>query len=73
VTGFLYGLLVTLAWLLALKHAIKFFWISPIIPWACCAVTIGSAIYVHRRVEDATEEASQQPSEAASEMAVALS
>jgi hypothetical protein len=73
VTGFLYGLLVTLAWLLALKHAIKFFWISPVIPWACCAITIGSAIFVHRRLEDAAEEASQQPSEAASELAVALS
>jgi hypothetical protein len=73
VTGFLYGLLVTLAWLLALKHAIKFFWISPVIPWACCAITIGSAIFVHRRLEAATEEASQQPSEAASEMVVALS
>jgi hypothetical protein len=73
VTGFLYGLLVTLAWLVALKYALKFFWISPIIPWLCCTLTVGSAIFLHRRVEAATEEASEQPSTAATEMAVALS
>jgi PAP2 superfamily protein len=35
-----FGLLVTLAWLVALRHAGKFFWISPVIPWALCVATI---------------------------------
>jgi PAP2 superfamily protein len=73
VTGILYGLLLALAWLLALGHATKFFWISPVIPWACCAVTVGSSIVLHRRLELATEAASVRQSESASELAVAVS
>jgi hypothetical protein len=70
-TGILYGLLLTLAWLLALGHATKFFWISPVIPWTCCAATVGSAILLHKRLEAAA--ASQQQSASATELAVALS
>ena len=72
-TGMVYGLLVTLAWLLALGHAPNVFWISPIIPWACCALTVASAIFLHRQLEAATEIASQRQSESAAEMAVVLS
>jgi len=68
-----YGLLVTLAWLLALGHAPNVFWISPIIPWACCVMTVASAIFLHRQLEAATEIASQRQSESAAEMAVVLS
>jgi len=72
-TGFLYGLLLTLAWLLALGRATKFFWISPAIPWACCVVTVSSAIFLHKRLEAAADVASQRESASANELAVALS
>lgn len=73
VNGMLYGLLVTLTWLLALGRAPNVFWISPIIPWVCCVLTVASAIFLHRKLEAATEVASQRQTESASEMAVALS
>jgi len=73
VTGFLYGLLVTLLWLVMLGQAPKVFWFSPAIPWACSLLTVASAILLHRKLEAATEVASQQQSESAAEMAVALS
>jgi hypothetical protein len=73
VTAFLYGLLVTLLWLLMLGQAPKFFWFSPVIPWACCVLTVASAIFLHRKLEAATEVAIQQKCESAAEMAVALS
>jgi hypothetical protein len=72
-TGMLYGLLVTLVWLVALGHAPNVFWLSPLIPWACCVLTVASAIFLHRKLEAATEVASQRQSESAAEMAVALS
>lgn len=73
VTGMLYGLLVTLLWLVMLGQAPKVFWVSPVIPWACCLLTVASAIYLHRKLEAATEVAVQRQSEAAAEMAVAVS
>jgi hypothetical protein len=73
VTGVLYGLLVVLAWFVALDYMPNLFWISPVIPWACCAATVASAILVHRKLEAATEVASQQQVASAGEMAVALS
>jgi len=73
VTGMLYGLLVTLLWLVMLGQAPKVFWVSPVIPWACCLLTVASAIYLHRKLEAATEVAVQRQSESAAEMAVAVS
>lgn len=73
VTGLLYGLLVTLLWLVMLGQAPKVFWFSPVIPWACCLLTVASAIFLHRKLEAATEVAAQQQTESAAEMAVALS
>jgi hypothetical protein len=73
VTGMLYGLLVTLLWLVMLGQVPKVFWFSPVIPWACCLLTVASAIYLHRKLEAATEVAVQRQSESAAEMAVALS
>jgi hypothetical protein len=72
-TGLVYGLLVTLGWLEALGHAPNIFWISPIIPWACCVLTVASAIFLHRKLEAATEVASERQAESPAEMAVALS
>jgi hypothetical protein len=73
VIGVLYGLLVVLAWFMALGYAPNLFWISPVIPWACCVATVASAILVHRELEAATEAAGQQRVASPSEMAVALS
>jgi hypothetical protein len=55
VTAVLYGLLVTLGWIAALRFALKVFWISPILPWICCLVTVASAIFVQRRLEAAID------------------
>jgi hypothetical protein len=73
VAGLLCGLLITLAWFVALGYAPNFFWISPIVPWTLCVLTVVSAIYLHRKLEAATEMAAQDKSELASGMAVALS
>jgi hypothetical protein len=73
VTGVLYGLLVVLAWFVALGYAPNLFWISPVIPWTCCVATVASAIFVHRKLEAATEAAGRQQVASAGEMAVALS
>jgi hypothetical protein len=73
ITGFLYGLLATLAWLLALGHATKFFWLSPMIPWACCAITVASSLFLHKKLEAAADAASAKHSESASELAIAPS
>lgn len=54
-TAVLYGLLLTLGWIAALRFGLKAFWISPILPWACCLVTVASAILVHRSLEAATD------------------
>lgn len=73
VAGLLYGLLTTLAWFAALGYAPNLFWVSPIVPWAFCVLTVLSGIYLHRRLEAATEAAVQDKSELANEMAVAVS
>jgi hypothetical protein len=54
-TAVLYGLLLTLGWIVALRWAVKIFWISPFVPWTCCVLTVASAIFVQRRLEAATE------------------
>jgi len=73
VTSALYGLLTTLAWFVALRYAPKLFWTSPIVPWACCAATVASALFVHWRLEAAADAVVRQPSQSPAEMAVALS
>lgn len=55
VTAVLYGLLLTLSWIFALRFALKFFWISPVVPWTCCVLTIASAILVRKRLAAATD------------------
>jgi hypothetical protein len=42
------GLLSTLAWFAALRFAPGFFWLSPLIPWLACFITLlGSSYYLH--------------------------
>ncbi len=73
VTSVAYGLLVTLAWLVALGHATRLFWLSPVIPWTCCLLTVGFAIVLHQKLDAAAEIAVKRQSESAAEMAAALS
>lgn len=44
--GIVVGLALTLAWIGILRVGIRFFWISPIIPWACIAATIGVSVWL---------------------------
>ena len=39
-TALLFGLLVTLAWLLSFRYAARLFWWSPVVPWALGGATI---------------------------------
>jgi PAP2 superfamily len=36
------GLFATLSWFVALRFGSKFFWLSPLIPWICCVVTVAA-------------------------------
>jgi len=49
-TAFLFGTLVTLAWLALLSFAVRIFWISPLLPWTVVIATAGSSIYLWRRL-----------------------
>lgn len=44
--GIVAGLTTTLAWIIMLRVGIKFFWISPVIPWAAVVLTIAGALYL---------------------------
>ena len=39
-----FGLFATLTWLLALRYAVRFFWISALLPWTLCVVTIALSL-----------------------------
>jgi len=73
VTAVVYGLLLTLGWIAALRFGVKAFWISPILPWTCCILTVASAIFVQRRLEAASVVAKIDEAVAASNVAVAVS
>lgn len=60
-TAILYGLLLTLGWIAALRFALNFFWISAFLPWACCILTIASAILVRKQLEKAIDECRFRP------------
>jgi hypothetical protein len=53
-TAVIYGLLLTLGWIGALRFALKIFWISPVLPWVCCLLTVASAVIVQRSLEQAS-------------------
>jgi PAP2 superfamily len=40
VAAFFFGLLSTTAWLVMLRYGAKFFWTSPVVPWALVAATV---------------------------------
>lgn len=51
--GALAGLGMTLAWIAILRLDVKFFWISPILPWTACIATVVSAIFLRQRLAEA--------------------
>jgi hypothetical protein len=48
-----FGLFATLAWLLALRYAVRFFWISAVLPWTLCVLTIALSLAFDRKLERA--------------------
>ncbi|MFZ0279004.1 MAG: phosphatase PAP2 family protein [Candidatus Sulfotelmatobacter sp.] len=56
-TAFLLGTFVTLAWLALLSYATRFFWISPLVPWAMIVATVSSSVlFWHRLLRARSEE-----------------
>ena len=39
-----YGLLTTLGWLVMLRYEPRVFWITPVLPWTACILTVGFSI-----------------------------
>jgi hypothetical protein len=52
-TALAFGLLGTLAWLAALRYAVHVFWISPMLPWAACAVTVAASLICESQLQHA--------------------
>jgi hypothetical protein len=50
---FLFGLVATLSWLVALRFGLRVFWFSPLIPWVSCLATIGLTERVRQGLKDA--------------------
>jgi hypothetical protein len=48
-----FGLFATLTWLLALRYAVRFFWISALLPWTLCVVTIAMSLTFEWQLERA--------------------
>jgi len=46
------GLLTTFAWLGALRSAMDVFWLSPVVPWMACLVTVIGTLWAARRFLD---------------------
>ena len=55
VMAFAFGLLATLAWLLALRYAVHVFWISAVLPWTLCVVTIAVSLVCERQLQSAAK------------------
>jgi len=69
--AFFFGLLTILVWFAGLRYVPHFFWLSPVIPWLLCALTIVAALWFKRRLSNeaslpalATARASAPESEA---------
>ena len=47
---FLTGLSMTGLWFLALRRAARAFWVSPVVPWLCCGVTLAVCFIAARKL-----------------------
>ena len=52
---------VTGAWFVALRHAIRVFWVSPLIPWLSCALTLVVCCYAARKLSTPESYAACEP------------
>jgi len=50
VVPLLVGLGTTLGWLVALRYAIRTFWISPLIPWVACLLTVVVSLWAGKKL-----------------------
>ena len=50
VVPLLAGLGTTMGWLLALRFAIRTFWMSPLIPWAACILTVVGSLWAGKKL-----------------------
>jgi len=50
-TPLLVGLGTTLAWLVALRFFLRFFWLTPILPWGACVITLALSVWAGRRLQ----------------------
>jgi hypothetical protein len=46
------GLFATLGWFVALRFGLKIFWLSPLIPWLCCVVTVAATEFLRKPLSD---------------------
>jgi PAP2 superfamily protein len=49
------GIGITLVWIELLRFNVKMFWISPVIPWLACIVTVVAVIFLRQRLADVEE------------------
>lgn len=49
-TPLLVGLGTTLAWFVALRYFLRFFWLTPILPWGACVFTVALSVWAGRRL-----------------------
>ncbi len=73
VAAIVYGLLLTLGWIGALRFELRMFWISPVIPWICCVVTVVSAVLVKRSLDAATDRVESRDGISANSVPAAVS
>jgi hypothetical protein len=64
-----FGLCGTVAWLAALRFAVHVFWISPVLPWAACAVTIAASLVCESQLQQAAGRKLEDDAEEAQELA----
>jgi hypothetical protein len=65
-TAFLFGTFVTLTWLALLSFTTRFFWSSPVVPWAMVVATVAPSILLWNRLVSAGTQDEPMCSRAAS-------
>jgi hypothetical protein len=54
ITALAAGLVLTLAWFAALRFGVKFFWLSPVLPWLACIATVAAVFFLQNRLDAAS-------------------
>jgi hypothetical protein len=62
IVGLAFGFLATLGWLIVLRQGLHFFWLSPILPWTFCFVTVSLSLLYEARLNQSMN---KKPVEAA--------